>query len=52
MRKVIGALALNGRIEEARLWDERTCTLLEASLCNRFLREWVSAPAPAPAVAH
>jgi O-antigen ligase len=48
MRKVIGALALNGRIEEARMWDERTCTLLEARLCNRFVREWV----PAPAVAH
>jgi hypothetical protein len=47
MRKVIGALALNGRIEEARMWDERTCTVLDARLCNRFLREWVPASAPA-----
>lgn len=48
-RKVVGALALNGHVQEARFWDERSCALLHSSLCNRFVSEWLSAvPAAAP----
>lgn len=39
-RKVIGALVLNGRPEEARWWADRSCVVLDASLCKGLMEEW------------
>jgi hypothetical protein len=46
-RKVVGALVLNGRSEEAKYWADRYCAVISAKLCKGILNEWV-APAAQP----
>lgn len=46
-RKVIGALTLNGRPEEARAWAERSCIVLSAALCKPLAHEWEAPAQPA-----
>lgn len=43
MRKLIGALTLNGRAEEGQLWARRTCWLLEKKACEPLADEWTPA---------
>jgi len=48
IRKVIGALMLNGRSEEAKVWAARSCWLLNSKSCSSLIDEWKT-PAQAPA---
>ena len=51
-RKIIGALILNGRPEEAKIWAARSCWLLRKELCAHLIDEWhvpMQAPAQTPA---
>lgn len=50
-RKVIGALTLNGRPEEARQWAERSCIVLPDVLCKPLAHEWKEPAQPVPAPA-
>jgi hypothetical protein len=50
-RKVIGALTLNGRPEEARQWAERSCIVLPDVLCKPLAHEWKAPAQPVPAPA-
>jgi O-antigen ligase len=38
-RKLVGALALNGRTEEARYWSVRSCAVLAPAQCQALQRE-------------
>lgn len=40
LRKVVGALMLNGRPQEAREWALRSCWLLSAPVCKKVIDEW------------
>lgn len=48
IRKVIGALMLNGRPDEAKVWADRSCWLLNSKSCSSLIDEWKT-PAQAPA---
>lgn len=47
MRRLIGALELNGRHEEAAYWADRSCSLLDRPKCTRMLDEWTKPSASA-----
>lgn len=40
LRKVVGALMLNDRPDEARVWALRSCWLLSAPVCKLVIDEW------------
>lgn len=40
LRKVVGALMLNDRPDEARAWALRSCWLLSAPVCKLVIDEW------------
>ncbi len=42
-KKLVGALVLNGRLEEAQFWADRSCAVLAASLCKGMMSEWQTA---------
>lgn len=39
-RKVIGAMMLNGRPDEAKIWAARSCWLLPQKACKTLINEW------------
>lgn len=39
-RKLIGALTLNGRRDEAQVWAQRSCWVINAKSCLSFATEW------------
>lgn len=48
--RLVAALALNGRDEEARYWAERSCLVMNPQACQRLAAEWLSGTqAPRPA---
>lgn len=49
MRKYVGALALNGRDDEAQRWAQRICWLLQDKLCRPLADEWSEPAKSSPA---
>jgi hypothetical protein len=41
-RKYIGALVMNGRMEEAQYWANRACFILTKPKCENMIEEWAN----------
>ncbi|MDP2263206.1 MAG: Wzy polymerase domain-containing protein [Hydrogenophaga sp.] len=41
-RKYIGALVVNGRLEEAQYWEARACFILAKPKCENMIQEWAN----------